>query len=296
MFQETWGLLTLTELSFKKRESNSLPRKISASLDSGLSRSKMSIGERSSNFKSNTLMLEIKLPSLIVTMRHSGKEKSAKSPRKSSKTLATDPRESLATPLVTLLLQSRKSWSECLTLLRANLLTSKDMRISKFLKPNPCLQARVDQDQTLRRIFCSWTILRTVNLRCLSCSKKLQLVVSLSLSLCNIKCRYSMMMTPNQSRTQWKMRLSNSSRESVISSLKKTKFSMGCSHWASQCTRATSNGFSKTTLATSHTSTSSLLEILRRKQDKNRLPETKKRRTAKDSASDSLRKTSLRKM
>ena len=86
-----------------------MQRRISVSLDSGLSRSKMSIGERSSNFKSNTSMLEIKLPNLIVTMRHSGKEKSVKSRRKSSKTLVTDLRESLATLLATLLLQSRKS-------------------------------------------------------------------------------------------------------------------------------------------------------------------------------------------
>ena len=241
-------------------------------------------------------MLEIKLPNLIVTMRHSGKEKSVKSRRKSSKTLVTDLRESLATLLATLLLQSRKSWSECLTLRRANLLTSKDMRISKFRKPSPCLQPRADQDQTLRRIFYSWTILRIVNLRCLSYSNKLQLVVSLYLSLCNIKCRYSMMMIPNQSRTQWKMKLSNSFRESVTSSLKKTKFLMECSLLAFQCTRVTSNGSSKMILATSHTSTSSSLEILMRKLGKNRLLETKKRRTAKDSASDSLRKTSQRKM
>lgn len=50
------------------------------------------------------------------------------------------------------------------------------------------------------------------------------------------------------------------------------------------------------TLATSLTSTSNLLEILKRKLDKNKLPETRKRRTAKDSVSDSLKKTSLKKM
>ena len=92
------------------------------------------------------------------------------------------------------------------------------------------------------------------------------------------------------------MKLSNSFRESVTSSLKKTKFLMECSLLAFQCTRVTSNGSSKTTLATSHTSTSSSLEILMRKLGKNRLLETKKRRTAKDSASDSLRKISQRKM
>jgi hypothetical protein len=261
-----------------------------------LSKSKMSIEERSSSFKSNTSKLEIKLPSLIVTLRHSGKEKSAKSRRKSSQTLGTDLRESLDTPLGTHLLLLRKSWSECLTLRRANLLTFKHMRISKSQERRRYLQRRVDQDLIRKRIFSSWTTSRTVNLRCLSFSRKYPSAASLSLSLCNIKCLYSMMTILNRSKTRWKMRLRHSFRESATSSPKKTKCSMGWSHWVSQCIRATSNGSSKTISATRLTSTFSLPEISKRKLDKNRLLETKKRRIAKDSVSDSLRRTSLRKM
>lgn len=107
--QTIWGLLTLIELWFKKKVSNSLLKRTSASPDNGLSRCKMSTEEKSSRCRSNTSRSATQFQNLIATTKQGGKEKSAKSSRRNFKHLGTDPRESLVTHLATLLRRSRRS-------------------------------------------------------------------------------------------------------------------------------------------------------------------------------------------